>query len=88
MQLRIAQADAFNAFVEVCGVALCPLDRDSLEWLDWSDCDDDAELCAVAGVAAVEVDEMPVAEAPATAACAFCADGLGVAEFCACASSW
>ena len=52
------------------------------------DCDDDEELCVVAGVAAVDVDEALTAEPPVAAACVFCADGLGPAEACACASSW
>jgi hypothetical protein len=44
------------------------------------------ELGDAAEVAAVEVDETPVADAPATA-CAFCADALGDVALCACASN-
>jgi hypothetical protein len=88
LQKSLSQPFAARVFCAECVVVATPEVCDCGDWLFDLDWDEDEKLCDAGGVAAVEVDVAPTADAPATADCVPCADGLGVVELCACASNW
>lgn len=82
------QAIAAVAFGPARAVVVAAAALPCADWLLDPDCGEDEKLCNAGGVAAVDVEDVLVADAPATAACVFRADALGAVEFCTCDSNW